>query len=277
MLDRMHDDGMDHQSFTNINQDFSPRSDSSGRRRPGRPKGSRNRQRDLEQEGSPSIASISHANQHLLEVSATPELQRRQAGPVTSTTARQTPSTNTQQSPQVSTKRRQGQVSKDPESGPLQPAQIPGLSAEEQAVIDAFRTAQAGRTTNKPAAANEKAKRSRPRAGAHTADEASSTISTILPPTSTTDTVPLARGKTTMQRTPTPQPAYKDSGPILPPPKRQRKAKDPNATGAKKDQPRSRHLKLRSLRQMQCSSQQPLLLIQLRHLLCQTSGLLPKD
>jgi hypothetical protein len=233
MLDRRHDDEMDHQSFTNINQDFSPGMASSGKRRPGRPKGSRNRQRDLELEGSPRIVSISHANQHLPEASATPESQRRQAHPATSTPARQPPNASTQQSPQVSAKRRQGQVSKDTEPGLLQPGQIPGLTAEEQAVLEAFRTAQAVRTTNKPAAANDKAKRSRPKSGAHTADEASTTISSILP-TGTTDIVPVASGKATMQGTPTSQPAYKDSGPILPPPKRQRKAKDPNATPAKK-------------------------------------------
>jgi hypothetical protein len=233
MLDRRHDDGVDHQSFINTNQDFSPGITSSGKRRPGRPKGSRNRQRDLELEGSPSTASISHADQNLVEVSATPELQRRQAGPVISTPARQIQSASIQQSPQISTKRKQGQVSKEPELGPLQPAQIPGLSAEEQAVIDAFRTAQAVRTTNKPAAANEKAKRSRPRAGVRTVDEASSTITTLLP-ASTADTIPIVRGKPTMQGTPAAQPGYRDSGPILPPPKRPRKAKDPNATLAKK-------------------------------------------
>ena len=222
-LDRMHDDGMDHQSFTDVSQDFSPRVTNSGKRRPGRPKGSRNRQRDLEQEGSPSIASLNHTNQYLPEVR-----------PVTSTTARQTPSANTQQSPQVLAKRRQGQVSKDPEPGPLPPGQIQGLTAEERAVIEAFRTAQAGRTTNKPAAANEKAKRPRPKAGAHTADDASSTMSSILPPTVTTDTAALASGNSTIQGAPIPQPVYKDASPILPPPKRQRKAKDPNATAAKK-------------------------------------------
>jgi hypothetical protein len=233
-LDRRHDDGMDHQSFMGVNQDFSSGLTSSGKRRPGRPKGSRNRQRDLELEGSPSIASLNNINQHLPEVSATPESQRRQVRPITSTTARQTPSANTQQSPQVLVKRRQGQVSKDTESGPLPPGQIQGLTAEERAVIEAFRTAQVVRTANKPAAVNEKAKRSRPKAGTHTADDASSTMSSILPSTGTTDTVPLASGKTTIQGAPTPQPVYKDSGPILPPPKRQRKAKDSNATAAKK-------------------------------------------
>jgi hypothetical protein len=233
-LDRMHDDGIDHQSFANINQGFSPGLTSSGKRRPGRPKGSRNRQRDLEQGGSPSIASLNPTNQHLPEVSAMPESQQRQVRPVTSTSTRQTPSANTQQSPQVSAKSRQGQISKDPETGPLLPGQIQGLTAEERAVIEAMRIAQAGRTTNKPITANEKTKRSRLKAGAHTADDASSTMSSILPPTGTTDTVPLASGKTTTQTAPTPQPVYKDSGPILPPPKRQRKAKDPSASGAKK-------------------------------------------
>lgn len=233
IIDGRYGDGVGNQSFINTDRDFSPVITNSEKRRPGRPKGSRNRQRDVELDGSPSIASTSHADQHQPEVSAPSESQRHQAVPATSTPVKQVPNTNRQQSPQMSLIRRQGQASKDVESGPLPPVQIPGLSIEEQAVIEAFRTAQAARTTNKPASAHEKAKRSRPRARAHTAEVSPSTISSVLP-TGTTDHMTIARGKSTSQVTPPSQPAYKDSGPILPPPKRQRKAKDPNATSTKK-------------------------------------------
>jgi hypothetical protein len=130
-------------------------------------------------------------------------------------------------------KRRQGQLSKETDPESSAPQQVPGLTPEEQAVLDAFRMSQTAQTTNKPAAANDKAKRTRQKSGGRPVDDSSSAMSSILS-TNTTNTMPVASGKVTTQVVPTSQPAYKDSGPILPPPKRQRKSKDSNTTTAKK-------------------------------------------
>lgn len=241
LLDFTQDDSMEHQSFEIPSQEFPSSITNTGKRRPGRPKGSRNRQRDLLDGSSSEVQGIL----------PTPESQRHQPRPssvgvtnksntsqvadqsMTSTPMRKVTSGTTQQSPQVSAKRRQGQLSTDVESVSLVPPQVPGLSAEEQAMIEAFRISQNVQATNKPAAANDKAKRTRPKSGVRPADEASSAISSILH-TNTTNTAPVASGKATTQGATTTQPAYKDSGPILPPPKRQRKTKESNTTTAKK-------------------------------------------
>ena len=229
-VDPRNNDGTDRHSFTSINQDSSPEMTSSGKRRPGRPKGSRNKQRGHEPESSPTHVPLNNYITGPPSITGTPESQKRKGRPIAST-ARQITSSSTQQSPQIPNMSRQSQASKDAEPGTSTPVQTQNLTTEGQAVLDVFRPTHVVGTTAKAPSAGAKAKKSRPKARAN---DASTVMSSILPPTGPGDAPSLTVGKGNNQGAQTPQPAYKDSGPILPPPKRQRKVKDPNAAATKK-------------------------------------------
>jgi hypothetical protein len=212
-------------------------SQDSARRRPGRPRGSRNRPRDSDVEGTQhdlfmttdTIRAINGATSTGSQQGVEPPTGSRNEPAVTFTPVSKVVASNAQLSGAGSAKRRQGQNTK----GTTSAQQFLTLTAEEQAAaLEAFRSTQITQTANKVAASAEKGKRSRPKSGVTVGTEASPAAALSVLPSSTPNSISNV-GKNSNQGTPTLQPTPKDSGPILPPPKRQRKSKETNSTPAK--------------------------------------------
>jgi hypothetical protein len=185
------------------------------KRRPGRPKGSRNRPKtsDLEQQLQEASASTISGSLALPSVS----------NPV------HTMPHGARQSLSSTSKRRGAHTSGQPQADK---DMLPLLSAEEQALVEDFRAKQAAQATNTQPA-NPK-KRGRP--PKNPVPPPSDSLSPAIT-TSTTLGVqgsPVTDSNSNILVAQAHQPALKDSGPILPPAKRQRKAKEPTVAANKK-------------------------------------------
>jgi hypothetical protein len=236
-------------TFGTSGQEFSPASLSIGKRRPGRPKGSRNRPRELDpgedrRAGltTPDIQTFSQSDNNS---ATTGQSRRRQRQPISKDSLKgtvlqdqtTTPTplaefhiSSIQRSPALLNKRHHSQLLKEPLASTAI-LQLSGLTAEEQAVLEAFRTARAAQAANKPNTTGEKRKRAKSKS--NTGVASSSTAPTPAIPSNDTEAAQIVAGPVSSQGNTSPQLTQNESPPILPP-KRQRKPKDSNIVHAKK-------------------------------------------